>query len=379
VSIVIVTFDNLVYTRLCLESLLANTDYSSYEVIVVDNGSTDGTADYLHRLELHHPHVRVVYNDRNRGFAAANNQGLALAAGDVLVLLNNDTIIPYGWLARLVRHLESPAIGLIGPVTNRTCNEAQIDVPYQTYGAFVQFARNYMATHDGECFAIRMLAMFCAAIRRDVYKQVGPLDERYEVGMFEDDDYAIRVRTAGYQVVCAADVFVHHFGQATLGKLVPTGEYGELFRANRQRFEKKWGIAWEPHARSWNQPYQQLVEHIRTVVCTTLPPEATVVVVSKGDDDLLKLDGRQALHFPQTEEGMYAGYYPADSAEAIERLEALRAKGADYLVFPSTAFWWLDHYAEFKTYLEHTYNMIMLLADTCAIFALRSYSDGQRS
>jgi len=370
-SIVIVTSDNLVYTRLCLESLLANTDYPDYEVVVVDNGSTDGTAGYLRGLARHYPHVRVVYNDCNRGFARASNQGLALSSGDVLVLLNNDTIVPHGWLTRLVRHLEDPAVALIGPVTNRTCNEAQIDVAYQTYGELMLFAHNYQEAHNGECFDIRMLAMFCAAMRRDVYDRIGPLDERYEVGMFEDDDFAMRIRAAGYRVVCAQDVFVHHFGQASLGKLMPTGEYGELFHANRRRFEEKWGLIWEPHERWWGEQYQQLVERIRAIAHATLPPNTTVLVVSKGDDELLKLDGRRAWHFPQTEDGAYAGYYPGDSTAAIEHLETLRASGADFLLFPSTALWWLDHYTGFKQHLEYQYSQVMSQEDTCVIFALR--------
>jgi GT2 family glycosyltransferase len=376
---VIVTLDNLVYTRLCLESLLANTGDSSYEIIVVDNGSADGTAGYLRALARQSPQIRVVFNDRNRGFARASNQGLALATGDVLMLLNNDTIVPHGWLTRLVRHLEDPAVGLVGPVTNRTCNEAQIHVSYRTYGEFVQFAHDYQEAHNGERFDIRMLAMFCAAMRRDVYERIGPLDERYEVGMFEDDDYAVRIRAAGYRVVCAEDAFVHHFGQASLGKLMPTGEYGELFHANRRRFEEKWGVPWEPHQRWWNQEYQQLVERIREAVDATLPPDATVIVVSKGDEELLKLDGRPAWHFPQIEGGVYAGYYPADSAAAIEHLEALHASGADFLLIPSTALWWLDHYTEFKQHLECQYSIAVDQEDACVVFALRETATCQAS
>src|SRR5262249_33852397 len=124
VSIVVVTFDNLVYNRLSLESVLANTAYPDFEVIIVDNGSTDGTADYLRALSLRSP-VRVLFNEYNRGFAAANNQGLSLASGDMLVLLNNDTVVPPGWLKPLVRQLQAPDVGLVGPVTNRCGNAAQ--------------------------------------------------------------------------------------------------------------------------------------------------------------------------------------------------------------------------------------------------------------
>jgi GT2 family glycosyltransferase len=370
-SIVIVAYNNLVFTRLCLESVLANTEHPHYEIIVVDNGSNDGTPAYLRDLSQQNGHVRVLFNDCNRGFAAANNQGLAIATGDVLVLLNNDTVVPSGWLTRLISHLEDEGVGLVGPVTNRAPNEAQIDVAYYTYGEFVQFAREYPQAHVRERFDIRMLAMFCAAMRRPVYESIGPLDERFEVGMFEDDDYAMRVWSAGYRVVCAEDVFVHHFGQASIGELALTGEYGELFHTNRRRFEEKWGIRWEPHRRRPNQQYQRLAERIREVVRTVLPTDATVIVVSKGDHELLTLAGRPAWHFPQTQDGAYAGYYPADSAEAVRHLEALRAKGGDYLLVPSTMLWWLKHYGEFKQHLELHYRLVVYQEDTCAIFALR--------
>jgi GT2 family glycosyltransferase len=369
-SVVLVTYNGLVFTRLCLESLLANTDYPDYEVIVVDNGSTDGTVDYLRALVRDHPHIRAVFNESNRGFARANNQGLELAGGDVLILLNNDTMVPRGWLGRLMRRLDDPAIGLAGPVTNRTGNEAQIEAPYHTYEEFLDFAQDVSADAKAVLFDIRMLAMFCVAMRRGVYERVGPLDEQYGVGLFEDDDYGMRVRAAGYRVVCAEDVFVHHFGQASLGKLAATGEYGTLFHANRRRWEEKWRVPWEPYKRRPNQSYQQLTLRIQEMVQATLPAGATVLVVSNGDDELLRLDRIRAWHFPQTQEGVYSGCHPADSAEAIARLEALRAKGAEFVLFPKTALWWLDHYREFKEYLESHYVPVARQEGTCLIFAL---------
>jgi GT2 family glycosyltransferase len=371
VSVVIVTFNSLVFTRMCLESLLANTDAPQYEILVVDNASTDATVAYLEQLALLHPHVRVLKNTHNRGFAPANNQALREARGEIFILLNNDTIVPPGWLTGLISHLDQPAVGLVGPVTNRTGNEAEIEVPYRTYGELVQFAATYTRAHQGEVFDIGMLAMFCVALRREVLERVGPLDECFEIGLFEDDDYAQRVRAAGLRVMCAEDVFVHHFGQASIGHLAVRGKYGELFHENRRRWEAKWHRAWQPYQRRPKPSYQQLTQRIRRAVAAQLPPGETVLVISKGDDELLDLDGRPAWHFPQGPDGAYAGYYPPDSAAAIAHLEALRAREAAFLLLPSTSLWWLDFYGEFRQHLEQHYPRIVNDESTCVIFALR--------
>ena len=364
-SIVIVTLDGLVFTRLCLESLLAAVS-PAFEIVVVDNGSTDGTVGYLDELSTRDGRVRVELNPQNVGFGPATNQGAEIARGDVLILLNNDTIVPHGSLERLTEHLMDSRIGLVGAVTNRAGNEAQIEVPYRTSGELARFASQYMAAHGGQLFDIRTATMFCAAARRAVWNEIGPLDERFEVGLFEDEDYSMRVRQAGYRVVCAKDVFVHHFGQASIGRLASTGEYGPLFHGNRARWEAKWDRAWQPYARRERPVYDGLVERIRKVVCETVPAGATVAVISRGDAGLLELGGRRAWHFPQHEDGAYAGHHPADSAACIAELERLRAKGAEFLVIPSTASWWLDHYETFARYLADHCRVVLRTSD-CAV------------
>jgi hypothetical protein len=316
------------------------------------------------------PFVRVELNARNRGFAAANTQGIGLAVGRVLVLLNNDTLVPRGWRDRLTRVLEDDRVGMVGPVTNRTCNEAQIDSPYLTFGEFEDFARDRARTHSRVDTDIPMLALFCAAMRREVHDRVGRLDEQFEIGMFEDDDYAVRMRAAGYRILCAEDVFVHHFGQATLGELCLNGDFDRILEANRRRFEAKWGVTWQPHGRRITPEYRNLRERIQRLVASHLPRGARVLVISKGDDELLNLDRARGCHFPQAGDGRYANTYPAGSAEAIDHLESLRTQGAEFLVIPKPAFWWLDHYSEFSEHLETRYRPVMRDEETCLIFHL---------
>jgi GT2 family glycosyltransferase len=371
-SIVVVTHDGLVFNRLCLESVLANTVERDFELIVVDNGSTDGTPAYLTGLSERDARVRVLLNGRNAGFAPACNQGLGLAGGEYLVLLNNDAMVPPGWLGGLLAHLRNPGVGLVGPVTNRIGNEAEVPTDYRTWGEFVEFARRRASEHPGEWLEVRAPAMFCLAMRRQTYLRIGPLDERYEVGLLEDDDYADRARAAGYQLRCVEHVAVHHFGEASFGRLVAGGEYSRILRANQQRYAEKWGREWEPYGRRPNPRYERETEQLREAVAEAVPPGATVLVISRGDDGLLQLGGRRALHFPQAEDGGWAGHHPADSSEAIGHLEQLRDGGAEYLVVPPTYDWWLSHYDGLRDHLDSTYEVVVADERAGAIYHLES-------
>jgi GT2 family glycosyltransferase len=368
-SIIMVTHNGLPYTKMCLTTLLEVGWAPGDELLIVDNASTDSTPTYLREVARRNAFVQLTLNEENRGFARANNQGLRQAKGNLLILLNNDTLVLEGWIDTLARRLEDQRVGMVGPVTNRTCNGAQIDAPYRSYAELKGFASQYVANHGGQAIELNMLAMFCVALRREVFEEVGPLDERFEIGMFEDDDYALRVHQAGYRLLCVEDVFVHHFGQASLGHLCANGDYNLIFESNRRKFEDKWGVTWQPHGRRITAQYQQLRQRIRSSVMSQLPVEAKILVVSKGDEELLKLEGRKGWHFPQSEDGRYANIYPANSAEAIAQLEALRAKGAEYLLIPKPAFWWLDYYAEFKRHLERHYHTMVQDEETCLIYA----------
>lgn len=245
-SLVVVAYNNVALTQQCLESIYRNTQYPNYEVIVVDNASSDATRPYLAYAESAYPRLRVLTSMANGGFAHACNRGIAAAGGEFIVILNNDVVTPRGWLERLLRHLDDASIGLVGPVTNAAGNEARIDVTYQNLDDMEAFATAHCAEHAGEVFDIGVSALFCAAMRRSLLQQIGPLDEQFAVGLFEDDDLSHRVRRAGLRVVCAEDVFVHHVGEAALKQLAPD-DYERIFAANRARFERKWGVAWQPH------------------------------------------------------------------------------------------------------------------------------------
>ena len=99
-----------------------------------------------------------------------------------------------------------------------------------------------------------MVPLMCAALRRRTWDQVGPLDERFGIGMFEDDDYCVRIRNAGYMIVTAEDCFIHHFGNGSFGKM-PSESTRGLFEENRAYFESKWKLKWqEPKMRTGVSP-----------------------------------------------------------------------------------------------------------------------------
>jgi GT2 family glycosyltransferase len=367
-TIVVVTHEGLALTRLCLESVLADRGVG-FELVVVDNGSLDGTRSYLRTLARRFDCVRVILNDENRGFPAACNQGLAEARGELLVLLNNDTIVPAGWLGRLGAAAADPSVGLLGPVTNRIGNEAEVPVSYRTYGEFREVAAERARTASGEASPLPMPAMFCLAMRREVHERLGPVDEQFGLGMLEDDDYAERAREAGLNSICVEGVLVHHFGEGSFGTLFADGRHGALLERNRERFERKWGRPWQPYGRRLGGDYLELRDRVRVLVGAALPAPGPALVVSRGDEELIAFEGREGWHFPQSPDGDYAGRHPADDGEAIAELERLRAQGAAFFVVPATSFWWLDHYRSLRSHLAARYQEIVR-DDACRIYSL---------
>ena len=132
------------------------------------------------------------------------------------------------------------------------------------------------------------------------------------------------------------------------------------------------GSSAPPAARSTvsRDDYAQLVDRVRAIVAESVPAGARLLVVSRGDDELL-VPGFGATHFPQARDGRYAGYYPADSDDATAQLEVLRGAGAEFLVFPATSHWWLSFYDGLARHLLTTAR-VTRHDENCLIFDLRA-------
>lgn len=241
ISIIILTHNQLEHTKLCLQSIIEYTP-QPYELILVDNGSTDGTIAYFRKFMNSHNNVRVIANKENLGFAAGNNQGLAFANGTYVLLLNNDTVVTEGWLARMLsvfeRYLE---VGIVGPVSNYVTGPQQVDrASYQSLEEMHHFAKQWSAEHVGQTMEVRRLVGFCLLCKREVIDRIGGLDEQFGIGNFEDDDFCVRAAAAGYKARIAIDAFIHHTGSQTFrGAGIDCQQTGER---NWELFKKKWKL-----------------------------------------------------------------------------------------------------------------------------------------
>ncbi|MBO3638310.1 glycosyltransferase [Bacillus subtilis] len=237
-SIIVLTYNQLALTKQCLESIWKHTNNDCIEVIVIDNGSHDGTRDYLKQITS----IKAIFNKTNEGFAKACNQGLEAASGDNILFLNNDTVVTNQWLEPMIKLLyQDDKIGMVGPVSNYVSGPQQVPVNYTNVEEIEDFSRLYCLQQRGRSKAVLRLVGFCLLVKKKVLDQVGGFDERFVGGSFEDDDLSLRVLQAGYQLKIALDSFVHHHGHATFTGN-PDLSISQLYEENRQRFIDKWKV-----------------------------------------------------------------------------------------------------------------------------------------
>jgi len=240
VSVVVLTWNGLEYTKPCLASVLANTDTNRTEIVVVDNGSTDGTVEYLKQV----PGIATVFNNANLGFVKGNNAALRLIAPDRdVILLNNDTEIhDPDWIEKLQRTAySSERIGVVGCRIKRLDGEdfqhAGTYIPDRTYwgqqfGSGEQDINQYPYDRD-----VEGVVFACVYIRREVMDAIGFLDEDY-FSYYEDSDYCLKARQAGFRVVNCGSLTIRHreHGSTSANKV----SHSEMFLKSQETFLGKW-------------------------------------------------------------------------------------------------------------------------------------------
>lgn len=226
VDIILPVWNNLIFTELCVSSIRNNTD-TPYRLIIIDNGSTDGTAEYLKNLQREMDNLMVITNKENLGWCKAINQGIEAGISKYVLFLNNDTIVTTNWLKKMIDKF-SDNIAAIGPTSNAVSRRQHIQ--YNKPGVIVENTK--------------LLIGFCLLIRRDIlnilYKMDGYyIDERFGVGSSEELDLAIRVQNAGYSMLIARDVYIHHFCSKTLENI--TDNLQDFHAEKYKILEDKWG------------------------------------------------------------------------------------------------------------------------------------------
>lgn len=236
VSIVMLSWNAVQFTRLALESIREHTT-GDYEVIIIDNGSGPETVDWLKTLQ----DVRVIYNTENRGYAGGNNQAMAAARGEYVVLLNNDVVVTEGWLEDLLGAFDRvPGLGISAPRSNRIAGDQIVaEAVYDNVEQMHEFAHGRRAEFRGQGYLTDRAIGLCLCVDRRVIEEIGGFDERYGAGNFEDDDFCLRARAAGYRIFVCNDVFIHHFGSQTFA--ANKVDWTATMRDNWSKFAAKWG------------------------------------------------------------------------------------------------------------------------------------------
>ncbi len=237
-TIVILAWNAWESTQACLDSLSPTLGVRD-QVVVVDNGSTDATPRRLGR----YPWIEVVTNRDNRGFAGGCNDGAAIARHDVLVFLNNDTVLSGRWLDPLIVPFdEDPTVGATGPRSNFVSGPQVAEGASYLRGdtpGMRRFARAWAQEHRGQTSETQRLVGFCLAVRRDLFVEMGGFDTAYGLGGYEDDDLCRRILASGHRMVIAHESFVHHDGHQTFDA---NGlDWFAEQETNRDRFESRFG------------------------------------------------------------------------------------------------------------------------------------------
>lgn len=235
-TIIMLTHNGLEYTKQAIKSFGENTTDPS-KLIVVDNNSTDGTQEYLHGMEW----ILTIENTHNLGFPAGINSALHSIFTPYFVIVNNDIIFTPRWLDILISVIkQDKELGILGVTSNNVSGiQRVLAPPYEDNAGLYKASRDLSQKNDGHIQYHPRIVFICTLIKTELLQKIGPLDERYGLGNFEDDDYCLRSIIAGYKTAFTKSVYIHHYGSKSF--VENKVNYKALMRRNAQLFTQKWG------------------------------------------------------------------------------------------------------------------------------------------
>ncbi|SFK71846.1 Glycosyltransferase, GT2 family [Paenibacillus sp. 1_12] len=235
-SIIITNRNGLPLLQRCIQSIKKYTDIP-YEIIVVDDGSTDGTVEYCRQQQ-----VRFISTPSSRGGSRACNLGLHLASGDALMLLDNAVVASPDWLTTLLHCLySSEEIGIVSPMTHHARGRGMGEMPSILPAPSAEVAN---IPDLPKWLSAKRLDRYCFLIKRELVEHIGFFDEQFSFGHFEDD-YCYRAQLSGYRLLIAGDSLVYHLGSTDFNK-EGDKELQSLINQNHNKFVQKWGV--DPHS-----------------------------------------------------------------------------------------------------------------------------------
>ncbi len=281
-SVVVVGFNKLEYTKRCIESIL-NYTQGPYELVLTDNGSTDGTFEYFKWIKSFHPHTRVVKNFANRNVEALGNYSFSLANGKYIAGIANDAVVHEGWLHNLIKQIEvAPDVAIVGSRSNSISGPQIAQVNYDTLEEYHACADEWRKHHQGSSFPVDRLVGMAAILRKSVLERIGAMDPDLPVNGrdggygFSDDDFSLRLRLAGYRSLVADDVLIHHYGSVTTKHYRPD-LFGAPQNINKEKYIKK----------------------VRNNNRVTFGPDGKMILHPYSLDDAIPVDERTAIRTPQ--------------------------------------------------------------------------------
>ena len=222
-------------TKPFLESIYKYTNQDLFDLILIDNGSTDETVDYLKEFEKEHSNIKVIYNSENLGYSKANNQGIELALKEnynYFGLLNNDILFTPDWLENTIKIFDyDNQIGMVAP---RDAGRKKLFKRTLTDKNYIKYYKNYLNKFK-EPFKYVLEPLFCCVfVKREVIEKIGLMDENYTPAFWEDQDYIMRTFYAGFSLATSNQSFIFHNHSTTSSAIKK-----EIFERNRKYFFKK--------------------------------------------------------------------------------------------------------------------------------------------
>ncbi|MCF8567762.1 glycosyltransferase family 2 protein [Alicyclobacillus tolerans] len=249
ISLVILSYNNWGFTLRCLNSLVASIDsgwaQQGIEILLVDNGSDAQTRTALleYQATWNQPFIdfKSIMLEENLGYPSGVNVGLAHCRGEIIGILNNDLVFPSGWLEPLIDAIEKDKlVGFAAPFLSFAASTQNVEKQFSSFEEMAKFATDFTKVNRGNFVYVEKVIGACLIMRRDVLLTLGGNDFWFGIGNYDDDDWCLRARLAGYKIALVGASFVEHVGHATFQ--LDTEQFKNSLNVNAMKFELKWDI-----------------------------------------------------------------------------------------------------------------------------------------